>query len=97
MTVIEFIEAIGRLAAKVSCGIPYDYMQYMYEEMCEDNPELKARMPLHFRIECLLVQMIKATLTKDFKGKLFTEMNAKYKAEYNAPKRTKYAHVGGPY
>lgn len=97
MTLVEFIEAVGRLAEKVTTPIPYEYMQYMLDEIVEEFPQCKNNPPLHYRIESLLVLMVKATLSKDFKDTLLKNMDAKYKEEYNAPKRTKYAHIGGPY
>ena len=97
MTFIEFIEAIGRLAEKVNLPIPYEYMEYMLEEIVDDYPHLKDNPPIHYRLESLIVAMIKATLSKDFRDNLIKTMEAKYKAEYNAPKRTKYAHIDGPY
>ena len=72
-------------------------MEYMLEEIVDDYPHLKDNPPIHYRLESLIVAMIKATLSKDFRDNLIKTMEAKYKAEYNAPKRTKYAHIDGPY
>jgi NLR family CARD domain-containing protein 3 len=61
MTLIEFIEAIGRVAFKIKVpNMPFEYMKYMLEEMIEDNPNFKASPPLHYKIEALIVMMVKA-------------------------------------
>jgi hypothetical protein len=97
MILIEFIEAIGRLADKVRVHIPFEEMQMMLEEMYDDHPEYRDNPPLHYKIEALIVLMIKVSCTKDFKETLFAKMDKYHKEQYNAPKRLKYAHIGGPY
>lgn len=59
MTLIEFIEALGRLAFKIKLPLPFEYMQYLLDEMTEEHPELKNNVPLHFKIEALIVLMVK--------------------------------------
>ena len=36
-------------------------------------------------------------ISKDFKETLLSNMEKYYKDQYNAPKRLKYQHIGGPY
>ena len=97
MTLIEFIEAIGRLAEKIKLPMPYEYMQLMLNEMIESEPKYKVNPPLHYKIESLIVLMIKASLSKDFKETLLGNMEKYYQDQFNAPKRLKYAHIDGPY
>ena len=98
MTLPEFIESIGRTAFKVKFKkMPYEYMQFMYEEMILDDPRFKDSPPLHFKIEALAVLMIKSCCGKDYRETLLNNIEKFYKEQYNAPKRTKYAHIGGPY
>ena len=97
MQLIEFIEAIGRLAFKVKLPIPFEYMQLLLDELVDEDPQLKDNPPLHFRIESLIVLMVKVCCSKDFRDGVLSNMEKYYKDQYNAPKRLKYAHVGGPY
>ena len=97
MTLIEFIEAVGRLADKIKLPIPFEYMQLMLDEIWNEDPKFKQNPPLHYKIESLIVLMIKVVLPKDFRDTLLSSMDKYYKDQYNAPKRLKYAHVGGPY
>mmetsp|Transcript_6402 Transcript_6402/g.5505 ORF Transcript_6402/g.5505 Transcript_6402/m.5505 type:complete len:168 (+) Transcript_6402:539-1042(+) len=97
MTLIEFIEAIGRLAQKIKIPIPFEYMQLLYEELIDENPNWKERPPLHYTIESLIVRIVRNNLSKDFRDTLLSGMERYYKDQYNAPKRTKYAHIEGPY
>ena len=97
MTLVEFIEAIGRLAEKLKLPMPFEYMQLMLNEIIEAEPKYKSNPPLHYKIESLIVLMIRATLSKDFKENLLNNMEKYYQDQYNAPKRLKYAHIDGPY
>jgi len=54
MTLVEFIEAIGRMAEKVNCPIPFEYMELMLQEFVEENPKYKENPPLHYKIEALI-------------------------------------------
>ncbi|CAI2365652.1 unnamed protein product [Moneuplotes crassus] len=96
MTLIEFIEAIGRLAYKIKLPIPFEYLNLIFDEMVNENTSME-NQPLFISIETLIVQMIKCCLKKDFAETFLENMEKYYKDQYNAPKRTRYAHIGGPY
>ncbi len=97
MTLIEFIEALGRLSSKINAPIPFEYMKLMLEEINDENPDLMKETPLHYLIESLIVLMIKNCCSKDYRDTFLDNMEKYYEDQYNAPKRLKYAHIGGPY
>lgn len=59
MTLIEFIEALGRLAFKVKLPIPFEYMNLIFDEMVDENPDLQTNPPLFISIESLIAQLMK--------------------------------------
>lgn len=105
MILPEFIEGIGRVADKISLPPVFEHM-----EGCPDNMSIipgdmtistrknvYANLPLHIKIETLIMMMVNVTHKKDYHDKLSAKMSKFHYTQKVAAKKTKFVAVDKPY
>jgi len=105
MVMTEFIEAIGRVADKISLPPIFDNMEGVPEQYQIGSGDMTIStrktkyllLPLHVKIETLMVMMVKNCLKKDFADKFTKKMEKFHYNQSIAVKKTKFVAVDQPY
>ncbi|CAI2375065.1 unnamed protein product [Moneuplotes crassus] len=105
MVLVEFIEAIGRVADKLSLPPPFENMDGVPEGIGENKGDLTgssrrenySSLPLHVKIETFIVQLVRATHKNDYFQKLCEKMSKFHHSQAVAKKKMKFAVVEQPY
>ena len=104
MVLVEFIEAIGRVAEKLFLPPVFENMQGVSEEinnlsggMSESNRNIYSKLPLYVKIETLIMMMVSATQKKEYVDKLYAKMSKFHWTQSLADKKTHFVAVEKPY
>jgi NLR family CARD domain-containing protein 3 len=105
MVLVEFIEAIGRVADKLSLppffehmdGVPEEFQSNIGDMTISTRKTKYSILPLHIKIETLIMMMIQATHKKDYADKIAKKMEKFHFTQSVAIKKTKFVAVEQPY
>ena len=105
MILVEFIEAIGRVADKISLppvfecmeGVPQDLVNTPGDMTVTSKRRRFNKLPLYVKIETLIMLMVEATQKKDYFEKLRDKMSKFHWAQSIADKKTKFVAIDKPY
>lgn len=105
MVLVEFIEAVGRVAEKMSLPPPFEEMKGVPEDLVAPTTDFMGfssnnsynSLPLYVKIETLIVMLVKVTHRRDYYEKLHAKMAKFHHTQAIAKKKTKFVAVDNPY
>lgn len=105
MVLVEFIEGIGRVADRLSLPPYFENMEGVSEEYAANPGDMTVstrravynKLPLHVKIETLIMYMIKAVFKKDYFDKVEAKNTKFHWAQKIAEKKTKFVAVDARY